>query len=276
MTIEIERGLVKTSAGYVHFRAAGRGKPILLLHINQQSSALFLEMLAALGRDMRAIAIDYPSHGMSDHVTAQPSIADYARWIVEVMDAAGLEKAAVLGEAVGATIAIELSGAYPQRIEKLVLVNCPFHHPSDADKPSPQRNGSARPADSSGFPLTRTIEHVLEHNPQHAPMHPTQSWMDRVNLAQIETGRNRWQGLDAINAYNTAAGLARVRHPALLLIGEHFLYRKFRHEFTSRLEDLRVEIVAGGRFCLTWERAEEIAAKAMEFLRPTRSGAPAP
>jgi pimeloyl-ACP methyl ester carboxylesterase len=266
MAIEIERGLVKTSAGYIHYRAAGRGKPVLLLHINQQSSALFLELMAVLGKELRAIAIDYPSHGMSDHVAAQPSIADYARWIVEVMDALGIAKAGVLGEAVGATIALEMSGAFAERVEKLVLVNCPFHHPSDAHKPSPQRSGAARPADPSGFPLTRTLEHVLEHNPQHAPMNPTQSWMDRVNAAQIETGRNRWQGLDAVNAYDTAAGATRACHPALMLIGEHFLYRKYQPEFVSRMKDLRVEIVAGGRFCLTWERAEEVGARAIEFF----------
>lgn len=266
MAIEIERGLIKTSAGHVHYRAAGRGKPVLLLHINQQSSALFLELMAVLGGKMRAIAIDYPSHGMSDHVVEQPSIADYARWIVELMDALQIGKASVLGEAVGATIGIELSGAWPDRVEKLVLVNCPFHHPTDRDKPLLQKSGATRPADPSGFPLTRTLEHVLEHNPQHAPMQPTQSWMDRVNVAQIETGRNRWQGLDAVNAYDTAAGVARVRHPALMLIGEHFLYRKYEPEFVSRMKDLRVEIVPGGRFCLTWERAEEIGARAIEFL----------
>lgn len=267
MTIEIERGLVKTSAGYIHYRTAGSGRPVILLHINQQSSALFLELMEVLGRELRPIAIDYPSHGMSDHVAEQPSIADYARWIVEVMDHLGIQKASVLGEAVGATIGVELSGAFPDRIEKLVLVNCPFHHPSDRHQPSPQKGGAMRPADPSGFPLTRTLEFVLEHNPQHAPMHPTQSWMDRVNVAQIETGRSRWQGLDAVNAYDTAAGLERVRHPALMLVGEHFLYRKFQEEFVTRLKDLRVEIVAGGRFFLTWERSDEIGAKTIAFLR---------
>jgi len=47
--MQIERGLVKTASGYIHYRAAGRGKPIMLLHINQQSSALYLELIAVLG-----------------------------------------------------------------------------------------------------------------------------------------------------------------------------------------------------------------------------------
>ena len=37
MPIEIERGLVKSRYGYLHYRAAGQGQPIVLLHINQQT-----------------------------------------------------------------------------------------------------------------------------------------------------------------------------------------------------------------------------------------------
>ena len=75
---EIERGLTRTRHGHIHWRAAGTGRPVMLLHINQQSSALMLELIAALAPSVRAIAIDYPSHGMSDHVAVPPRIDDYA------------------------------------------------------------------------------------------------------------------------------------------------------------------------------------------------------
>src|SRR5688572_17933475 len=127
MAIEIERWLVKTSAGHVHYRAAGRGKPILLLHINQQSSALFLELMEVLGGELRAVAIDYPGHGMSDHIAFQPTIADYARCVAEVMEALGITQASLLGEAIGAVVAVELAASSPRRVEKLVLVNCPYY-----------------------------------------------------------------------------------------------------------------------------------------------------
>lgn len=110
--VKIERGLIKTGAGYIHYRATGQGKPIILLHINQQSSALYLELLAVLGHGSRAVAIDYPSHGMSDHISFQPSIADYAKCVIEVMDALRIGCASVLGEAIGAVVTIELAAAY--------------------------------------------------------------------------------------------------------------------------------------------------------------------
>ena len=264
----IERGLIETTAGYIHYRACGRGMPIVLLHINQQSSALYLELMAVLGSELRAVAIDYPSHGMSDHVSTQPSITDYARWVIEVMDALGMDRAAVLGEAVGAVVATELAGAYAQRVHKAVLVNCPYYADrAQADRSHAPLKGGLRPGDASGFPATRTVEFVLEHDPAHAPMRPSQSWMDRVNVAQMEAGRDRWQALDALHDYDVAAGLQRIRTPTLLLIGEHFHYLRYRDQFAARIADLRLNVIAGGRFCMTWERAEEIGRMTLGFVR---------
>lgn len=266
--MEIERALVKTSAGYMHYRAAGRGKPVVLLHMNQQSSALYLELVAALAPAARAIAIDYPSHGMSDHVYTQPTIGDYARWVLEVMDALRLETASVLGESGGAVIAIELAAAHAQRVDKIVLVNCPWY----PDTKTATRNhgtlkSGARPSDPSGFPTTRTLDFVLANDPAHAPMQPTQSWMDRINRAQLEAGRERWQVLDALHQYDMPANVPCVQHPALQLTGEHFIYIKDHPEFASRIKNLRQITLAGGRCCVGWEKADEIARHTLEFLR---------
>src|SRR5215468_5150574 len=126
MTLPIERGLAKTFAGHIHWRACGSGPVVMVSHINQQSSALMLELLQALGRHFRAVAIDYPSHGHSDHIDWQPAIEDYARAVIETMDALGIERAAAMGEAVGAAVSIALGSRWPERIDKTVLINTPY------------------------------------------------------------------------------------------------------------------------------------------------------
>jgi pimeloyl-ACP methyl ester carboxylesterase len=266
--MNFERGLVHTSAGYLHYRTAGDGAPVVLLHMNQQSSALMLELMTALSPHVRAIAIDYPSHGMSDHLAAQPTITDYARYVLEVLDALGIKKASFLGESGGAVVCIELAAAFADRVDKIILVNCPYY----ADTQTATRNHSvlktgARPSDASGFPVTRTIEFTLEHDPAHAPMQPTQSWMDRINRAQLEAGRDRWQVLDALHQYDIPANLPRVERPALQLTGEHFIYVKNHPEFAARMPDLRQRVIAGGRCCVAWEKAGDIGRETVEFLR---------
>lgn len=265
--MDIERGLVRTSLGHIHYRAAGSGPPLMLFHINQQSSALMLELITALASQFRVVAMDYPSHGHSDPVPGQPSFSDYVRCAIAVMDSLGIELTAVLGEAVGAGVAVEIANTHPDRVEKVVLVNCPF---------SPERGRTAvhvkqlqsglRPEDESGFPLTRTIEFLLERDPGHAPMHPTQSWMDRINTAQMEVGRNRWQAVTALANFDMDDGLRRLAQPTLLLLGEHFHYTKYVDEMRARIRNSRHAVLPGGRFCITWERSAEIAEHAKPFL----------
>ncbi len=265
--MKVERGLVPTELGYIHYRAAGTGAPVMLFHINQQSSALMLELMRALAPQFRVVAIDYPSHGHSDPVPGQPSFADYTRCVIDVMDHLGIRRTAVLGEAVGAGVSVDVANTWPERVSKVVLVNCPF---------SAERGRTAlhvkelqsglRPEDASGFPLTRTIEFMLERDLGHAPLHPSQSWMDRINTAQMEVGRNRWQAVTALANFDLGDGLRRLTQPTLLLLGEHFYYARHVDDMLTRIRDVRHAILPGGRFCMTWELAEEIAARAAPFL----------
>lgn len=265
--MDIERGLVKTDLGYIHYRAAGTGQAVMLFHINQQSSVLMLELMQALAPDCRVVAMDYPSHGHSDPIGFQPSFADYTRCAVSLMDALQIQTAAAMGEAVGAGVAVALANAHPERVDKVVLLNCPFspEHGRIAGHVRELQSG-LRPEDASGFPLTRTLAFMLEQDPGHAPMHPTQFWMDRINTAQVEVGRNRWQAVTALANFDMDAGLRRLVQPTLLLLGEHFHYARYVDEMLSRISDVRHDLLQGARFCMSWERATDVAEQARPFL----------
>ncbi len=252
----------------IHYREAGSGPPIVLLHINQQSSALMTELMEALAPRMRAIAVDYPSHGRSERLERQPAIEDYARCVLEVMDALDVESFTALGEATGAAVAVALADAAPARVERVVLVNCPLLEPAVAERIVEELE-QLRPADASGFGAPRSIQYMLEKDPDHAPMRPTQDWMDRINRAQREAGRDRWQALRALARYDLASALERLACPALLLTGEHFYFRHRVPEIARRVRHLKSETLAGARFCATWECAGQIA----KTVAPAKAGA---
>lgn len=259
MTVQLDRGLIRTSYGHIHYREAGAGPAIVLLHINQQSSAVMAELIEALAPRRRAIAIDYPGHGMSDHLAVQPTIPDYAHCVLEVLDALGIGRFTALGEATGAAVSVALATAAPARVERAVLVNCPLLEQKVAAGLLEEFNAKLRPADASGFGALRTIDFLLQEDPDHAPLRPTQSWMDRINRAQAECGRDRWQALNALISYDLGAALARVACPVLLLTGEQFYFRHHVPEIEKRVRRLESEVLAGARFCATWEKAAEIA-----------------
>src|SRR5476649_1701324 len=263
MPFPIERGLTKTFAGYIHWRACGQGPAVMISHINQQSSAMMLELLQALAPNFRAIAFDYPSHGHSDRVEGQPRIEDYARCVIEVMDALKIERAAAMGEAVGAGVSFALAAGWAKRIDKVVAINTPYFEKGGTDIADIAK---VRPADPTGFPLPRSIEHMLKNDPDHAPMKPTQSWMDRINTAQFEIGRNRWQAVKAYELFDLFGTMQRLACPVLMLYGETFVYGRHRHMLQTKCPHAKIEIVPGGNFCMTWERTADIATHARSFL----------
>jgi pimeloyl-ACP methyl ester carboxylesterase len=262
------RHLIDTRFGQVHCREAGNGSAIVISHINQQSSALMVELIAALAPRHRAIAIDYPSHGMSDPVDDQPSIEDYANCVVDVMNGLGVDRAAALGEATGAAVAVELGVIHAGRIDAAILVNCPYYRDrQQAHDVHSDLKQDKRPADASGFPLTRTLDFMRDVDPAHSPLHPDQSWMDRINRAQIEVGRRRWQALDALNAYDISAGFDRLTVPTLILMADHFHYTAQLDDYLRRIPPpVAGKVIEGARFGMTWEKADEIAADVIAFL----------
>lgn len=268
------RGLVMTTAGWVHYRSLGDGPPVVLLHINAQSSALMTGLMAELAdRGLRAVAPDYPGCGSSDHVAFQPTIADYARWTLELTDALGIGSFAVAGEATGAFIAAEAAAQAPDRVTSLTLVNCPLRRRGEAYPEQVVVTPELRPADPTGFPLVRTLDFLLSADPVHSPMHPTQEWLDRLNTAQIEAGRDRWQVFNALTGHDVEDSLERVRCPSLVLAGDHFYLAGRVGDIAAMLPRSRGALVKDARFCATWERAPQIAEAMATFMDEHPSGA---
>lgn len=266
LTAPIRRGFVDTEFGQVHYRTAGSGPAIVLFHINQQSSLLYLELIGELAATFTVFALDYPGYGMSDHPGETPGIAGYARCAAHLLDSAGHRTAYLLGEAVGSAIAVKFAVDHPDRTLGLVLLNCPLMPSKDyAAKHIAGIRAHQRPSDSSGFPLLRTIEEVLDNNPEHVPLNPTQSWMDRINVSLALCGRDRWQASDALTRFDLRDALGRVRCPALLLTAEHSPFADFREDVEQTLPGVVSEIVPGCRFGMGWERAAEIAARTARF-----------
>ena len=67
------------------------------------------------------LAPDLPAHGKSPGV-ARVSIADMADWVAALVDAAALDKMALVGHSMGSLVALETVLRHPGKVEKLALV----------------------------------------------------------------------------------------------------------------------------------------------------------
>ena len=131
----IEHRLVTCGARRVMVRRAGSGPPVMLLHESPVSSAAFVPLIGSLAERFTVIAPDTPGYGGSDPLALhRPQIPDYADALKEVVDALGLERAAVFGRHTGAAIAIEFANLYPERVSGVVLDGCPAFTPEEMEE----------------------------------------------------------------------------------------------------------------------------------------------
>jgi pimeloyl-ACP methyl ester carboxylesterase len=85
--------------------------------------ANWLEQLPEFASERRVIALDLPGFGASPLPDGEISIARYGRLLDSLLDQLGVDAAAVVGSSMGGFIASELAIAFPQRVERLVLVS---------------------------------------------------------------------------------------------------------------------------------------------------------
>jgi pimeloyl-ACP methyl ester carboxylesterase len=107
----------------VTYRLAGEGPALLLLHGITSSSQTWESVLPALARHHTVIAPDLLGHGSSAKPRGDYSLGAYASGVRDLMAALGHDRATVVGHSLGGGIAMQMAYQYPQRVERLVLVN---------------------------------------------------------------------------------------------------------------------------------------------------------
>jgi pimeloyl-ACP methyl ester carboxylesterase len=101
----------------------GEGSPLLFIHGLSGSWPNWLEQLPVLAAEHRVIALDLPGFGSSPMPEQDISISGYARLLDGLLAQLGLDAVAVVGNSMGGFIGAELAIAFPQRVERLVLVS---------------------------------------------------------------------------------------------------------------------------------------------------------
>jgi pimeloyl-ACP methyl ester carboxylesterase len=101
----------------------GEGPPLVFVHGLAGSWPNWLEQLPVLAEEHRVLALDLPGFGHSPMPEQEISIAGYARTLDRLLDVLQVDAAAVVGNSMGGFIGAELAIAFPQRVERLVLVS---------------------------------------------------------------------------------------------------------------------------------------------------------
>ncbi len=118
----IKRGFADLPHGQVHYRQAGEGAPLLMLHASPGSSRQLLGLIGEFAKTHHVLAPDTAGNGDSVPLfDREPTIVELAEVVERFLDAMQVDKIDLYGSHTGASIAAELAILAPSRIGAVVL-----------------------------------------------------------------------------------------------------------------------------------------------------------
>jgi len=105
------------------FDDEGAGPPVVCLHAIGHGAGDFARLLAHLRGRHRVLALDWPGQGCSARDHRPTSAGRYTDLLEGFLDAAGVERAVLVGNSIGGAVAIRYAAAHRDRVHGLVLAN---------------------------------------------------------------------------------------------------------------------------------------------------------
>jgi pimeloyl-ACP methyl ester carboxylesterase len=217
--------------------------------------------LAHHGRGV--LAVDLPGHGRSEGPPLE-SVEAMAEWIAALLDAAGVQPAALVGHSMGSLIAVECAARYPERISRIALIGTAV----------PMRvSDELLDATKNNEPLAQDMVNIWSHSAYaQYPSNPGLGfWVMGENLRLMQRQKPGVMHVDfaACNNYaNGAHAAAEVACPALLVLGKRDIMTPPRatKELTNALKDKRVVEIAGTGHALMAEKPDEVLDALIGFV----------
>lgn len=99
---------------------AGSGMPVIMLHGGGGHAEAFARNIVPLSDEFDARSIDYYGHGLTDSSDAPATMPTFVKHLIDYMDAAGIERAHLIGESLGGSIAFWTAVYHPERVGKII------------------------------------------------------------------------------------------------------------------------------------------------------------
>ena len=209
------------------------------------------------------LAPDLPGHGRSQGAPAA-TLEETAAWLLAMLDAAGVSRAALVGHSMGSLIALEVAARAPERATALSLVGSAVPMPvAPPLLAAAQDDRAAAHAMINQWSFSPAAQHGTSAVPGMA--------QTIVNLRLMERQREGvlHADLSACNAYQRGTeAAAMVRCPTLLVCGERDQMTPLRAAAPLRdaLGDVRVHLIPNCGHAIMAERPDALTDALAGFL----------
>lgn len=106
----------------LHYQTLGQGQPLVLLHGLFGSGNNWGIFAKHFSQYFQVISVDLRNHGSSPHSDTQ-QYTEMAEDIAEICDALNLRSIHLLGHSLGGKVAMQFAAQFPERVDKLIVVD---------------------------------------------------------------------------------------------------------------------------------------------------------
>jgi pimeloyl-ACP methyl ester carboxylesterase len=239
----------------------GDGPPLLYLH-GSGDSGVWQPVLDELARDFDVLRPDHPGYGFSDEAKGVDTIHELAFFTLDLLDALGLGRVAVIGSSLGGWLAADLATIEPGRLTRLVLVGAAGLRVEGSGQPDEftLEPAAAIAATYAGAEGRRTAGERFAALETDAPA------MERYLRNRITTAHLAWNPYfhDPKLVYR----LHRITAPTLIVWGSEDGLVPVAHgrRWTDLIEGSRLEVIEGAGHLPHVEATEQFLSVVRTFL----------
>lgn len=225
-----------TASALIYWEEHGKGEPLVLLHGNGEDMSVFSEQTPVFAEKYRVITVDSRGHGRSVACGVKLHIGDMADDLVCVLDAAGVDKANILGFSDGGNVAMVFASRYPERVRSLILTGAN--------------------ADPSGLKFR-----------YYCPMLLRQRFLTLATIFSPKACRKKeYLDLMVLEPELRKQDLLRITAPTLITAGENDMITRLHTDYLHvSIQGSQLKIFPGGHFTVR-EHPEKYNRAVMEFL----------
>ncbi len=115
---------IEVSGMNVHYRIAGAGEPLVLLHGSGSSLHTWEKWVSTLSKDFKVITIDLPAFGLTGpHHKNDYSMEAYSQVLDRFLQKLNVDSFYLAGNSFGGNVAWSYTVMHPEKVRKLALLN---------------------------------------------------------------------------------------------------------------------------------------------------------
>ena len=115
-------GVLEYDAGALAWESVGEGPDVVFLHPGLWDGRVWDDQLEPFSRIYRVLRLDFRGYGRSSRLEPGRPYSHVSD-LAAVMDAAGVDRAALIGNSMGGLVAIDFALTHPARVSALVLAS---------------------------------------------------------------------------------------------------------------------------------------------------------